>query len=204
MREIIKLTIKITAFILYPFYFLYNLIFYLLIERIRLELIIIKLKNNNSEISKKVWIGKRFDISIGNNGKLIIGENVSIADDVYIKVGKNARLEIGDNVNINKGTRISAFESIVIGSNTLIASYCNILDHNHQFDLQSPASTEHYDCGPIVIKDGSWLGTKVQVNKGVTIGRFTVIAANAVVTKDALDSCIYGGIPAKKIKCFDQ
>lgn len=121
-----------------------------------------------------------------------------LGDDVYIKVRKNAILKIGDNVHINKGTRISSFESIRIGDRTLIASYCNILDHNHKFDLKSSASTKEFDSSPIEILEGVWLGTKVQVNKGVTVGKYCVVGANSVVTKNIPNSCVYGGIPAKK------
>src|SRR5690606_20519040 len=115
-------------------------------------------------------------------------------------VKKGAELRIGNNVHINKGSRVSSFKSINIGSNTLVASYCNILDHNHVYDLKSPASTILYESSPIFIGDGVCLGTKVQVNKGINIGEFSVIGANSVVTKNVEPSSVYGGIPAKKIR----
>jgi|GEM_PF-1134951 acetyltransferase-like isoleucine patch superfamily enzyme len=204
MKRMLKFIIRLITFILYPFYTFYNSSILLILEKIRKELLLLKLKNTNTLIDGQCSIGKRVTISVGQKGKLIIGKNVFIADDVYIKVRNNAVLKIGDNVNINTGSRISSFESILIGSNTLIASYCNILDHDHKFNLRSPASTEHYDCLPIEIKEGVWLGTKVQVNKGVIIGRFSVIAANAVVTKKVEESCVYGGVPAKKIRCLEK
>lgn len=204
MKNILKFIIKIIAFILYPFHALYDSVIFPIIERIRLELLLLKLKNKNTIIGGRFSTGKRVIISVGKNAKLTIGENVFIADDVYIKVRRNAILKIGNNVNINKGARISSFESITIGNDTLIASYCNILDHDHKFDLKTPASTIHYDCAPIEIQEGSWLGTKVQVNKGVSIGKYSVIAANAVVTKNVLGSCVYGGVPAKMIRCLEE
>lgn len=204
MRSILKFIIKLIAFVLYPFYKLYKSLVFPIIKRIKLELLLLSLKDNNTVIGERFSIGKRVRIVVGQNAKLTIGKNVFIGDDVYIKVRGNATLKIGDNVNINKGTRVSSFESIIIGSDTLIASYCNILDHDHKFDLKAPASTIEYDCSPIEIMEGNWLGTKVQINKGVVIGKFSVIAANAVVTKNALGSCVYGGIPAKKIRCLEK
>ena len=38
----------------------------------------------------------------------------------------------------------------------------------------------------------------VTILLGVTIGNNVVVAAGAVVTKDVLDNCVIGGIPAKK------
>lgn len=203
MKSILKTLIKITALFLYPFYRLYGSIIDPINEKIKLELLLLKLKNKDIIIGERFSIGKRVNITVGKKGKLIIGKNVYIADDVYIKVRKNAILKIGSNVNVNKGTRISSFESIIIGNDTLIASYCNILDHDHRFDLKTPASTIHYDCAPIEIQEGSWLGTKVQVNKGVCIGSYSVIAANSVVTKNVLKSSVYGGVPAKMIRTLD-
>ena len=101
--------------------------------------------------------------------------------------------------DIGYGGRVSCFERINIGNNTLIASYANILDHNHKFDLKRVPSTTLYDCMPIDIAEGVWLGTKVQVNKGVSVESFSVVGANAVVTK-SLKRGVYGGIPARKIK----
>lgn len=165
---------------------------------------ILRLKSNGVIIGDNFRIGKNATIRIGKNTKVKFGNSVILGDDVYINVKKNSELFIGNNVHINKGVRISSFESITIGNDVLIASYCNLLDHNHQFNLESPASTKYYDCAPIKLENGSWLGTKVQVNKGTVIGEFSVVAANSVVTKNVSKSCIYGGIPAKKIKCLEK
>lgn len=167
---------------------------------VRSRLFMIWLRKNNVKVERNLSIGRFFKFKINKNSKVQIGANVIINDDVYINVKKGATLIIGDNVHINKGVRISSFDSIIIGSNTLIASYCNILDHNHKFDLISPASITEYDCAPIKIGTGVWLGAKVQVNKGVEIGEFTIVASNSVVTKKIESNSIYGGIPATKIK----
>src|SRR5690554_5738846 len=96
MREVIKFAIKIMALIIYPIYLLYNLLIEPLIERIKLELIILKLKSNNAQIAGRLNIGKRVNISVGKNAKLVIGDKVFIGDDVYVKVRSNATLIIGD------------------------------------------------------------------------------------------------------------
>ena len=44
----------------------------------------------------------------------------------------------------------------------------------------------------------------VTILPGVTIGNNVVVAAGAVVTKDVLDNCVIGGIPAKKIKDIEN
>ena len=53
---------------------------------------------------------------------------------------------------------------------------------------------------PVVIEDGCWIGANVTILKGVTIGRGSVVAAGAVVTKSCEPYSIIGGIPAKLLK----
>lgn len=44
----------------------------------------------------------------------------------------------------------------------------------------------------------------VTILSGVTIGNNAVIAAGAVVTKDVLDNCVVGGVPAREIKDIES
>ena len=199
MKKLILILIKLLSFALYPFFLIKRYIKSSPLNSINSYLYSILLKQNGANIGRNLHIGKSFKLKIKGNTDIIIGNNVIINDDVYINVQNGARLKIGNNVHINKGVRISSFKSIIIKDNTLVASYVNILDHNHKYDLKSPASIKYYDIAPIIIGEGSWLGTKVQVNKGVTIGDYCVVAANSVVTKNLDNSSVYGGIPAKKI-----
>ena len=53
---------------------------------------------------------------------------------------------------------------------------------------------------PIVIEDGVWCGANVTILKGVTIGKDSIVAAGAVVTKSFPPYSIIGGVPAKLLK----
>ncbi|MBS2024318.1 MAG: hypothetical protein JST92_18095 [Deltaproteobacteria bacterium] len=56
------------------------------------------------------------------------------------------------------------------------------------------------ESAPIVLEPGCWLGARVTVLAGVTIGRGAVIAAGAVVTKDIPPNTLAGGVPARVIR----
>ena len=117
-----------------------------------------------------------------------------------LNVREGALLSIGKSSHINFGSRVSCFTEILIGEDCLIASYANILDHGHKYDLMnSPSKTEYIKAG-IKIEKGVWLGTKVQINKGTTIGKYAVVGSNSVVTKSLGEASVYGGIPAKLLK----
>ena len=53
---------------------------------------------------------------------------------------------------------------------------------------------------PVSIGNDVWIGGKVSIMPGVTIGNNVIIAAGAVVTKNIPDNVLVGGVPAKKIK----
>ena len=52
----------------------------------------------------------------------------------------------------------------------------------------------------VVIEDDVWTGANVTILKDVTIGRGSVVAAGAVVTKSCSPYSIIGGVPAKVLK----
>ena len=53
---------------------------------------------------------------------------------------------------------------------------------------------------PVIIEDDVWLGCNVTILKGVTIGRGSVVAAGAVVTKSCEPYSLIAGVPARVIK----
>ena len=57
----------------------------------------------------------------------------------------------------------------------------------------------HAAKAPVVIEDNVWLGNDVSVFKGVTIGRDSVVAATAVVSKSVPPGSIAAGIPARVV-----
>ena len=59
-----------------------------------------------------------------------------------------------------------------------------------------------HDCRPIVIGDGAWLGARVTVLPGVTVGAGSVVAAGAVVTRDVPAHTLVAGVPARIMRAL--
>ncbi len=77
-----------------------------------------------------------------------------------------------------------------------------ILTQNHKFDrLDIPMLDQGFkDEQPVTICDDVWIGARVIILPGVTVGKGAIIAAGAVVTKDVPEYAIVGGNPARVIK----
>ena len=114
-------------------------------------------------------------------------------------------LVIGDNVNIGFFFSAHCTDDLIIGNDVLISSFVMLTTQNHGIDPESTKSYQRQPLSskPIRICDGVWIGEKVSVMPGVTIGEKSIIGANSVVTKDVPPYCIAVGNPARVIKQYD-
>lgn len=162
-------------------------------------------------------LGVHSSIGIGcqlqGGGKTItIGDNTSIANHCILGCWKHhqgkeydPKIVIGDNTYVGEYTQITAANLIKIGNGVLTGRYVYISDNNHgktdyESLCQQPSERELDIKGPVIIGDNVWIGDKVSILSGVTIGKGSVIACNAVVTKDVPPYSVVGGVPAKVIK----
>jgi len=54
----------------------------------------------------------------------------------------------------------------------------------------------------VIIQHDVWIGACVVILPGVTIGKYSVIGAGSVVTKDVPPFTVVAGVPAKPIREF--
>lgn len=118
----------------------------------------------------------------------------------------NPTISIGHRVTSTGGLQIAAHENITIEDDVMFASNINITDGLHGYDdANEPYKYQKiFRIAPIRIKRGCWIGQNVVIMPGVTIGEFSIIGANSVVTKSIPDRCIAVGSPAKVIKKWDD
>lgn len=110
---------------------------------------------------------------------------------------------VGD-VEIGRDTWVGPFCSLdgtgglTIGHHCSISSGCELVTHDTaRWALSGGA--EEYEYAPTRIGDCCFLGSRVVVTKGVTIGDHCLIAAGGVVTGDLPDHTIAAGVPAERI-----
>lgn len=117
-------------------------------------------------------------------------------------------IHVGHHVNLGAGPTLLATRSTIrIGNHVMFGPGVTVRGGNHRFDIVGryidtigdDEKRPEDDLG-VVIEDDVWVGGNATILGGVTVGRGSVVAASAVVTKDVPPYSIVGGNPAKVIR----
>ena len=93
---------------------------------------------------------------------------------------------------------------VTIGNNVILAQNIVASGLNHEYrDVTLPINDQPILVAPIVIEDDCWIAANSVITSGVTIGKHSVVAAGAVVTKSIPPFSIAAGNPAKVIKQYN-
>ena len=116
-------------------------------------------------------------------------------------------IEIGSNSLISRNSYLESSGGIIIGENVKMGPELIIFSRDHAHDdITKPIFDENYTCGqgytynPVIIEDNVWIGARVIILPGVTIGRMSIIGAGTVVTKDVPAYSIFAGNPGRVVK----
>ena len=110
---------------------------------------------------------------------------------------------IGDNSLIGMGNVIIG--PVNIGNNVILAQNIVASGLNHEYrDPEIPIVLQSVTTAQITIEDDCWIAANVVITAGVTIGKHSVIAGGAVVTKDIPPYSVAAGNPARVLKQFDK
>ncbi len=128
------------------------------------------------------------------------GKTFSVCSHVYF--GKGTELEIGDRSGLGPNCWIQN-TVLKMGSDIMMAQDVMIIGGGHNFDrLDIPMGRQGSKPKSVLeIGDDVWIGARVTICPNVgRIGKGSIIAAGAVVTKPVPDYAVVGGNPAKIIK----
>ena len=146
----------------------------------------------------------------GGAGRLVVGDGNSFGYGAAPVMGTGeillqprhpaAEIRIGDGNLFSNNVTIVANERIEIGDGCQIGDQVAIYDCD--FHEIAPA-TRNRSCGPtrpVSIGNNVWLGSRVIVLKGVSIGENSVVAAMSVVTVSIPPNSIAAGVPARVVR----
>jgi acetyltransferase-like isoleucine patch superfamily enzyme len=144
-----------------------------------------------SAVSKK-------GITLGNNVGIGAFSRVIVATS-FNNVGEY--ISIGNNVGIGEFAYLGGAGGLSIGDDCIIGQYFSCHPENHFFnETDKPIRLQGVSRQGIIIGNNCWIGSKVTVLDGVSLGDGCVIAAGAVVTKSFPENSVIGGVPAKLIR----
>lgn len=137
------------------------------------------------------------------------GKNLGVFSPFYCEYGYN--IKVGKNCFINLNCCISDICPVTLGDQVWIGVGVNIVTPLHPL-LAEERLVQTYPDGehdleygaPITIEDGVWICSGATITGGVTIGKNSVIAAGAVVTKDVPPNSLVAGVPAKVLRTLDE
>lgn len=141
------------------------------------------------------------DVEVGEGSKIWhfchvetgarIGKNCIIGQNVYI--GRN--VQIGNEVKIQNN--VSVYEGVTLEDGVFCGPSC-VFTNDLTPKARAPKGRENFV--KTLVREGASIGANATIVCGNTIGRDSMVAAGAVVTKDVPDGALVAGIPAKIVK----
>jgi acetyltransferase-like isoleucine patch superfamily enzyme len=168
------------------------------------------LSSRKGTVSKEGTVRLNVPLSCDGLGHVTIGANVGIGyrpapmiGDGMVKLqarSPESRIIIGGGTKFSNNVQVIAEKRITIGSRCLIGDAVLIMDS----DGHALAAHERHDASPatdeIFIEDIVFIGSRVIILKGVTIGKDSVVGAGSVVIRSIPSGVIAAGNPAKVIR----
>lgn len=142
---------------------------------------------------------------------IVIGKNCLIEGHLVTETA-DSRIDIEDNVYIGGGSTLDCAKHIFIGQDVMISYQCILADSDNHSISYSIRKNDLADWKvgkkdwssiksfPIRINKGAWIGARVIIKKGVTVGEGSVVGMGSVVSQDVPPWTIVNGNPARVIR----
>lgn len=105
------------------------------------------------------------------------------------------KVTIGKGCVVMNGCLMMSAGGITIDDGAMIAANVQLVSNNHD-----PYQRQVITCKPVHICQGAWVGAGSTILPGVTVGKYAIVGAASVVTRDIPDYAVAVGNPAKVIK----
>lgn len=145
------------------------------------------------------------DVEIGDGTKIWyfchiqsgakIGKDCSLGQNVNI----GNRVTVGDRCKIQNN--VSIYEGVTLEDGVFCGPSC-VFTNDLTPRAEYPKGHENYR--PTIVGRGASIGANATVVCGHNLGKYSMVAAGAVVTKDVPDYALVAGVPARVIAYVDE
>ena len=120
----------------------------------------------------------------------VVGSDCNISEGSFVEDGA----VIGDRVTVKNGVHV--WDGVVVENGVFLGPGCVLTNENRPRSRQGQERTQGaWD--PILIREGASIGAGAVLVCPLVIGRFALVGAGAVVTKDVPDHGLVVGNPAR-------
>jgi len=143
---------------------------------------------------------------IGNNVRIKcycfeVGDNFRIADNVEIDVSggmtKQSNFIAGDNCLLCKDVYVNCCREVKLGNHVCLSPRAMVFTHRYWQDVRKGYDAKFKQ---VIFRDDSWLGAGAVILPGCEVGSGSIIMANSTVIGNVPERCVYGGVPAVKLR----
>jgi maltose O-acetyltransferase len=117
----------------------------------------------------------------------------------HVSFGSGRHLHAANNVGIGQGTVFNGRGDVFLGAHLTMGPGCLFLTGSHGVASRRPLREQAAIVSPIRVGEDVYLGARVILLPGVTVGDGAVVGAGAVVSRDVEPYTIVAGNPIRVI-----
>lgn len=128
--------------------------------------------------------------TINDQGSIYIGKKVGIRRNCEVSVSDNGKIKLGDNVFMNDGCMLVSHCEISVGNGTRLGPHVMVFDHDYNYRNYNAFERGKHISEQIVIGKNCWIGAGAIILKGSQIGDNCVVGAGTVIKGKYSDNSI--------------
>lgn len=144
-------------------------------------------------------------LAMGARSRLLKARAATFGDNSTVARGCRIlavdKLRVGTGVTVARDVTLDARGGLQIGDGALVGFESVLLTYTHRSDeIGRRVQEQGMYQDPVIVGERAWLGMRVLVMPGVTIGADSIVGAGSVVTKDVPARVVVAGAPARPLR----
>jgi acetyltransferase-like isoleucine patch superfamily enzyme len=166
------------------------------------------------------WLKLRWGKRLQTDGLCFVGPGVTleIGRDAVVRLGRWSWIGHGTKIRAHEGVveigaksvlgqecTISAFQSVRIGRECILADRVMLIDFDHGVvEVERPIRLQGIYKRDVTVGHNCWIGYGACILRGATVGDNAVVGTSTVVTKDVPANAVVGGVPARLLRMREE